>query len=110
MNVTTNNHRRSLLTYWDLTPTEREEFHGADDDGHDARYVRAYGNVYDTGDVQRIVVAPRFEPFGFNVAEDSPLATWHGIATESAFSGTVFRMVTDDHDDTTVIVGSVYSS
>lgn len=113
MNVTTNNHRRTLVTYWELTVTESEEFDYVtdEDDRYVPRFVRAYGNVYDTHDVQRISVAPRHEPFGFNVAADSPLASWHGIATESAFSGTVFRFINDeDGADDAVIVGSAYSS
>lgn len=111
MNVTTNNHRRPLLMLVDLTPLEREKFdYVTEDESFSPRFVRAYGSVHDVADVQRIVVSPTFQPFGFNVKADSELAKWHGIATESAFSATVFRWTTDANGDDAVVVGYAYSA
>jgi hypothetical protein len=109
MRVTTNSHRRELLTLTELKPAEREEFdYVTEEDSFDPRFVRAYGNVYDVHDSQRITVSPWHEAFGFNVSADSPLASWHGIVAESAFSGTVFRLLSGD-DDGFVVVGHTYS-
>jgi hypothetical protein len=109
MRITTNGHRRDLLTLADLSLAEREEFDYVDTDtAHTPRFVRAYGNVYDVHDAQAITVSPYHTAFGFNVAPDSPLASWHGIATESAFSGTVFRLLSGD-DDGFVVIGHTYS-
>lgn len=110
MNVTTNNHRREVLTFAELTVSEREEFdYVTDDERYSPRFVRAYGNVYDVHDAERITVSPEFTSFGHNVEADSPLASWHGITTETMWSGTVFRLLSGD-DDGFVNVGRVYSS
>lgn len=111
MKITTNGKRRELLTMADLTVSEREEFEYLGTEAEfDARFVRAYGNVYDVNDSQRITVSPGFESFGYNVKPDSPLASWHGIETESAFSATVFRMLSGDDDDGFVVVGYAYGA
>lgn len=109
--VTTNGQRRELLTLVELSDAEREEFdYVTEDDAYDARFVRAYGNVYDVNDSQRITVSPRHESFGgFNVSPHSPLASWHGISTESHWSGTTFRLLSGD-DEGFVVVGHFYSA
>lgn len=109
--VTTNHHRRPLLMLVELTASERAEFdYVKRDDALSPRFVRAYGSVHDVSDVQRITVSPRHDAFGYNVTEDSDLATWHGIATDSAFSGHVFRWTTDASGDDAVVVGFAYSA
>ena len=109
--VTTNNHRRPLLCASDLTEAEYSEFdHYVDRDDYSARFVRAYGSVHDVHDVQRIVIRRpgRREVgdwYGDNVDPSSLLASWHGVATDSMWTATVFRLVTDDYGDETAVVG-----
>lgn len=91
--VVTNNAPRPVLSGWDLTEKEREEFDYIEnviDEPY--RFFRYKGNVYDLQD---------FILTGY-AAED-----WDGIRTDSFFSGVVIKLVPGD--DESVIAGSVYS-
>lgn len=51
LTITTNNHPRELLSLAELTDSEREEFdYVTGEDQWSARFVRAYGNVYDVNE------------------------------------------------------------
>jgi hypothetical protein len=120
--ITTNGHRRELLSFWELSQSERadvvhymgdrvEDDEDDYDDRDTPRFVRAYGSVYDVHDAQRITVT---RPGGtgrdmgaVNVTPDSPFATWHGVETESVWSGTVFRLLSGD-DAGLGVVGRFY--
>ena len=93
--IATNNHPRDLLWISDLTPSEQEEFgylHPVHDDGQ-ARFVRAYGSVWDVYDT--VVTSP--EGFGAH--------GWDSVYPTSAFSATLFRLIGPDQ----VVVGRWWS-
>lgn len=97
----TNWHRRPVIEAWELTASERAEFDYLDwpaiEDGRDsASFVRYRGELHDLGDVM--------------CAEGAILAAgWHGFNSDSFFSGTAYRYVTDDYGDPAVIVARVYA-
>ena len=89
-----------LLTLWDLAQSERAEFDYVSDseDSDQQRFVRYRGNVLDVCDTQFI---------GGRTMGDFPDSTnqfsaWDGIATDSHWSGIVFRFLGPD----TVKVGT----
>jgi hypothetical protein len=104
MNITTNNHRRELVSFAELPESARSDFdYVAEDDYYSPRFVQYRGSWHDVSDVQAITVAPSHTPFGYNVEADNPLAKWHGIATDSFFSAVVFRYVEDSYSDFVVV-------
>lgn len=99
---------RPLLSLYELTEKEREEF-GYIEDDVSARLVRYKGSIYDAFDTQRIEPDSfRAHPTGgaMRVHPGEPLAYFDSIITESFFSGIVFRFVDDGES---VIVGRFYS-
>ena len=106
MNITTNNHQRALVCIADLPAKAQADFdYVMGDDRYTARLVNYRGAWYDVHDTQAIRTRPD-HPMGWAmvVAEDSPLADWHSIISETYFSGIVFRLVGDDE----VIVGRYF--
>ena len=106
MNITTNNHQRALVCIADLPAKAQADFdYVMGDDRYAARLVNYRGAWYDVYDTQFITREARY-PMGWAmvVAEDSPLADWHSIISETYFSGIVFRLVGDDE----VIVGRYF--
>lgn len=86
MKITTNNVHRDITEAHELTPSEREQFDylnwAAIDDGTDsARFVRYKGFLYDLGE------------FMANVSDE--YGEWHGVHTDSAFTGLLLRFVED---------------
>lgn len=105
--ITTNNHVRPMVAYYELPAGELETFDYVPEDGrYDERFVCYRGEWHDVHDSVRIDVAPEHTPFGHNVAADSPLASWHSVATDSVWTATVFKLATDKYGDDGVIVGS----
>jgi hypothetical protein len=105
--ITTNNHERELLSLLELPTTVRDEYdYITEDDACTPRFVAYRGDWYDVHDMQVITVAPAHTPFGYNVTQDDPLAAWHGIATDSHWSGVVVRY-TDDYEH--VVIGRAWS-
>ena len=88
MKIITNNVPRELLTWWDLTAAEREDFDWTQEDGADT-FFRYKGLVYCTGEFMNVS------------STELPLATWQGIHADSLFSAIVLRYTDDDQ----VIVG-----
>lgn len=118
--VKTNNIPRDVINAWELTPDERAEFDylnwNAIDDGTDsASFVRYRGELYYLGDFVRIIPrSGQLGPIGWchPVEDDSPLAAWDGIRTDSYFSGIVIRWYRDEFghvDCERVVVGLVLS-
>ena len=106
LKITTNGHARELLAYAELTDKERADFdYITEDDDWSPRFARYRGNVLDVSDMQCVSVSPAFQPFGVNVAPDSPLAAWHGAASDSYWSGIVVRY-SDDYEF--VVIGRYY--
>ncbi len=105
MKIITNNHPRPLACLAELPAKVRADFDYVGDD-FDARFVQYKGHWYDVYDTQAIRTVPGF-PMGWAmvVAEDSPLADWDSIVSETFFSGVLFRLVGDDQ----VIVGQYFA-
>lgn len=103
LKIVTNNHPRPLLTWIELTITERKEFDYIDVNDHDEvyhpRFVRAYGNVYDIDDFEHI-------------NPSNPLKGWGGFISESFWDGIVvkyakpFDKYQSDYDF--VVIGRYY--
>lgn len=97
--VITNNVPRDVVEAWELTLKEREEFDYLDweaiEKGEDsASFVRYKGEVYDLGEFTRYT------------GLDPGLRKWHGICTETFFSGILIRYL--DHFEQ-VVVGRYYA-
>ena len=112
MQIKTNNQPRPVIYWYDLTDAERAELDYIDTDTaqDDFRGFRYKGAVYDLGEFSAICTrsqqARSQYSFAHTAEDDSPLAAWHGIQTDSYFSGVVVRY-SDDFD--TVTVGRAYS-
>lgn len=92
--ITTNNVPRFTIDAHELTPAERDDFDWLDwpaiDEGRDsATFFRYRGQLYSLDQFTRIDPgSPTFPG-------------WHGIAHDSAFSGTLVRL-SDDGESVTV--------
>lgn len=106
--IITNNQPRNVLRSHDLTEKERAEFDYLDEEQIEwASFFRYNGQVYDLGEFVSLVERSRQVGFEHGCDEASPLLKWHGIATESYFSGLLVRYA--DSDCESVIVGRYYS-
>ena len=102
--IKTNNVPRDVINAWELTPTQRAEFDYLDwpaiDEGSDsASFVRYRRDLYDLSEFVRIIPrSGQLGPIGFAhpVEDNSPLAAWDGIRTDSYFSGIVIRWHRDE--------------
>jgi hypothetical protein len=99
LTIKTNNVPRDVLHWWELTDKERAEFDYLDTENRrmEANFVRFKNWVYDLGDVECIGNYAQHEP---------KFKSWHGIVSDSYFSGVVFRYV-DDFER--VICGTYFS-
>lgn len=104
MTITTNNVPRALLSAFDLSQAELKEFDYIEDiEECGNRFFRYRGQVYDTGEFVRIEKRSALtNGFCHGVDDNSPLLDWHGIMTDSYFSGIVVRY-TEDHEQ--IVVG-----
>jgi len=120
MTITTNNVPREVINGGELTQVERLEFDymnwDAIDEGSDsASFVRYRGELYDLGEFVRIIPrSGQLGPVGFchPVEDNSPLAAWDGIRTDSFFSGIVIRWHRDEwgnSDGERVVLGLALS-
>jgi len=120
MTIKTNNIPREVINGWELTPVERLEFDymnwAAIDEGSDsASFVRYRGELCNLGDFVRIIPRSgqlRNAGWCHPVDDDSALASWDGIRTDSFFSGIVIRWYRDefgDCDGDRVVLGMVLS-
>ena len=95
MKIKTNNTPRLLLSGYELTDREREEFdYMSGEDIASANFVRYKGHVWDVAEFMRVESGGDLDQKGFD-----------GYETTSAFTATVIR-ITEDSDR--VIMGSVY--
>lgn len=95
MQIITNNRKRPLLALYELPPEVAKEFEYVLPDDGSCRFVKYSGCWYDTYDMQSIT-----RELGF-----SQFKGWHGIASDTYFSGVLVRFVDDDE----VIVGRYWS-
>ena len=101
MHIRTNWHRREIVSEFQLTEKEREQFdyldwHAMDDGRDSASFFRYRGELYDLGQFMR------------TDAPGTPVAAWDGYMSDSYFSGTLVKFVSEDCDDY-IIVASYYS-
>ncbi len=96
MNIITNNQPRMLKCAADLPAKVQDDFDYVKwEEGYEPRFVQYKGVWYDVYDTQSITRGLGFSQF----------AGWHGIVSDSFFSGVLFKLCDDD----TVIVGRYYS-
>ena len=97
MTIATNNVPRPLFAWYELTRAERADFaYLAPADREYPRLFRYRGEVYDSCEVTRLINRREIGPsFAHRYDEDSPLAAWHGIAADSAFTAVVVRFTED---------------
>lgn len=103
--IFTNNARREIVDAYSLPADVRSEFDYLDweaiENGNDsASFVCYRGTWFDLGDV------PAVDAVSF--PEGHPFRNWHGYVSDTFFSGTVFRYVNDDGEDS-VIVGRYFA-
>jgi hypothetical protein len=108
LTVITNNVPRPLFCLHELPASVQKDFDYAV--GYQSpRFVQYKDVWYDAEDTQRISLSGRqgASPVGWavTVANDSPLAGWHSILSETFFSGVLFRFV----DYERVIVGRYFA-
>lgn len=109
MNVITNNQSRKLVSLADIPASVQSDFdYIEDDDQFYPRLFRYRGAWYDCHEFARIVKrSNKCGPgFGYTCDDDSPLLAWHGIRTDTYFSGVVVRCVDAGER---VIVGRIYA-
>jgi len=86
MDITTNNKPRALLDWQELTDAERAEMDWSGPDAGDS-FFRYRGTVYAVGEFMR---APETLP------------GWHGVHSDSYFSGVLIRLPDGDSDSVIV--------
>jgi hypothetical protein len=107
MQIKTNNQPRPALYWYDLTDKERAELDYLDTETarDDFRGFRYKGAVYDLGEFSVIRTSTQqarsLSMYAHTAEDDSPLAEWHAIQTDSYFSGVVVK-ISRDGDDVTV--------
>jgi hypothetical protein len=91
INIRTNYHWRDLISGYELTDVEREEFDYLDeDDLLDHQFIRYQNWVYDLGEFMRCP-----EPQEACSTHANTFENWHGYQSDSFFSGVVIRYSDD---------------
>lgn len=111
LKIITNNQPRPAACWRDLDAKWQKEFDYVEDSDQ-PRFVRYNGEWYDAVDAQRITTSHRHAPMGWDmhVEPESPLAKWHAIASDSYFSGMLFRFGTDfGTGEGHIVVGRYFS-
>ena len=98
LTITTNNHKRDLLYWYDLTDKERAEFDWIDqDETEDFEFFRYKGWTYCMADFMRI-----------EHHNDKEFSSWDGYSGDSFFSGVLVKYPREewgDIDTESIIVG-----
>ena len=108
MEIRTNWVPRELLSWHEIPAREQEYFDYLDDDTKfQPRFVEYKGEFHDAIDTQYITThdGRGYMGWAMRVDENSPLAKWDTIASDSYFSGMLFKFTTDDR----CIVGRYFS-
>jgi hypothetical protein len=105
--IITNNKPRELISGYQLTAKEYQDFdylgEYQSDDMQMAQFIRYKGELYYLGDFVRIE-KPDESHNSFTVIDfDGNLKGWDGVLTDSYFSGIVIKWVGDDFES--VVVG-----
>ena len=96
LEIRTNNHKREVVYWWELTEKERKEFDyfNTDEEQSEALFFRYKGDVYAMGEFMRIEHCPDFNG-------------WDGYISDTFYSGVLVKYYEDDYDF--VIVGTYFS-
>jgi hypothetical protein len=86
-----------VLEAFELTEEERREFDYLDwqalEDGRDsASFVRYRGETYDLGEFMAVDAS--------RASSHSPFIDWHGVQSDTFFSGVLVRYITEDENGT----------
>lgn len=95
LTITTNGRRRPLYTVAELPANAQREFAYVSVTDNSPRFVQYKGWWYDVYDSQNITHELGFDQF----------KGWHGIVSDSFFSGVLFKLCDDD----TVVCGRYFS-
>lgn len=95
MQIVTNNKPRPMVALWELPEKVQKDFDYVLPDDTSYRFVKYKGHWMDCFDMQSISREQGFSQF----------SGWHGIASDTFFSGVLVRFVNDND----VIVGRYYS-
>ena len=95
MEIITNNKPRPMLALWELPESVQKDFDYVLPDDGSCRFVKYKGQWMDCFDMQSISREQGFNHFG----------GWHGIASDTFFSGVLVRFVNDND----VIVGRYFT-
>jgi hypothetical protein len=108
MHIITNWKPRALVAWCDLPESARADFDYVDAEDYSSRFFHYRGTWYDAHDAQRIEPdSGRAHPMGWamRVHPGSPLNLFDAVASDTYFSGTLWRFTDDD----SVIVARYYS-
>ena len=95
MEIITNNKPRPMLSLWELPEDVQKDFDYVLPDDGSCRFVKYKGAWLDCFDMQSISREQGFDQF----------KGWHGIASDTFFSGVLVRFVNDND----VIVGRYFT-
>jgi len=99
LQIITNNHRREIVYYWELTQTEQGDFDWIEDsEDNDYMFFRYRGCTYCLSDFMRVE--------GNAPAE---FQKWDGYNSDSFFSGILVKWLDDykhDYDTENIVVGT----
>lgn len=98
MKIKTDNKPRETLLWHQLTEKEKTEFDYLDTQRRqdEAEFVRYKNWVYDLHEFSAIVARSNWRGgFSSPVDDGSPLTAWHGIHSDSYFSGILVRYLED---------------
>lgn len=103
MTIITNNHKREIISYYDM-PQEilESDFDWATEE---ESFVKYRGVYYALSEFMRISKPGNVNPWSPVI--DSDLKAWHGIFTDSFFSAILIRI---DDDDSDYVVMGLYLS
>lgn len=93
MEIKTDNKRREILYWFDLTPKEQEEHKDDYDSVQESSFVRYRGYLYDLGECMALDKHP-----------ESDLRDWDGYWGDTYFSSTICKTIDSDW----VIMGRAY--
>jgi hypothetical protein len=109
MNIITNRRSYDLHALHELPAKVQQDFDYVREAGdYSPRFVKYRGTWYDIQDSQIIRVSGKHDlPMGWAwyVEPDHPLAEWHGIVSETFFSGVLFKLLPDNR----VVCGRYFS-
>ena len=107
MKITTNWQPRDLQDWHGLPHRVQSDFdYLSDDDKWQDRFVEYKGEWYDVFDTQCLSKCPLDRRIcDWPIQPDHPFWPWDSVASESAFSGVLFKWTTDDR----IIVGRYYA-